>query len=316
MVEFRKYDYFFTVFIPAFNRRKTLPRLLESIENQTFRDFEVIIIDDGSTDRTDSYIREYMKQSDLKITYKWQKNSGKPTARNNAVNLSKGFMFKTVDSDDVLDYQCLQSMFEAWNSLPDNEKNRFAGIIALCADITTHNLIGNSFPKDLFESNQFLNNAIYGIKGDKTQCIKTEIMKSNPFPVIGTNKFVPESIVWNRIGLDYSFLCINRVLAYKEYLKDGLTKNITFLKLKNKESLLQYYYELNFKIISSYKNVPLKFKIRSMANYIRFLKHNKKEAHLHFLKTENSYLLYLLSLPLGTILYLKDINTMRQKNEK
>ena len=66
-----------TVFTPTYNRRKSLPRVFESLKRQTFRDFIWIIVDDGSTDDTKSLVDKFGEEADFKIIYIYQENAGK-----------------------------------------------------------------------------------------------------------------------------------------------------------------------------------------------------------------------------------------------
>ncbi len=66
----------FTVFTPTFDRATTLERLRTSLEAQTFRDFEWLIVDDGSSDGTEELVRGWMGTSDLDIGYVRQENAG------------------------------------------------------------------------------------------------------------------------------------------------------------------------------------------------------------------------------------------------
>ena len=71
-----------SIILPTYNRIKYLPEVLNSIFNQTHKDFEVIIIDDGSTDDTKNYIQEYIINNSNKIFYYFQNNHGAAAARN------------------------------------------------------------------------------------------------------------------------------------------------------------------------------------------------------------------------------------------
>ena len=97
------YKYSFTVFTPTFNRARTLPLIFgcNSLCKQTYRNFEWLVVDDGSTDDTLQLIRQWKKEMGFPIRYYSQKNSGKHVARNYGVAAkARGELFFTLDSDD------------------------------------------------------------------------------------------------------------------------------------------------------------------------------------------------------------------------
>ncbi len=89
---------FFSVIIPTYNRAYFLKIAIESVLFQTFRDFELIIVDDGSTDDTYNVIGEYLRHSAVKYIY--QENHGPAAARNRGVGEAKGEFICFLDSDD------------------------------------------------------------------------------------------------------------------------------------------------------------------------------------------------------------------------
>lgn len=90
-----------SVIIPTYNRADLLPRAISSVLNQTFQDFELIIVDDGSTDNTKQVVEEFQKK-DKRIKYIWQENSGGPAKpRNTGIKNSQGEYIAFLDSDDV-----------------------------------------------------------------------------------------------------------------------------------------------------------------------------------------------------------------------
>ena len=93
-----------TVFTPTYNRAYSLPRLYESLQKQTFKDFEWLIVDDGSTDNTVDMVTGWSKEGKLTIRYIQMTNGGKHRAINKGVALAKGKLFFIVDSDDWLPY--------------------------------------------------------------------------------------------------------------------------------------------------------------------------------------------------------------------
>ena len=90
-----------TVFTPTYNRKSFLPNLYHSLCSQTFRNFEWLIVDDGSTDCTEILIQEFQQSKEINIRYYKQPNGGKHRAFNVAVDMAKGEIFSIVDSDDI-----------------------------------------------------------------------------------------------------------------------------------------------------------------------------------------------------------------------
>lgn len=87
----------FSIIIPTYNRAAFLPKAIESVLAQTFADWELIIVDDGSTDNTKDVVSQY---SDSRITYIYQENAERSAARNNGITHSVGEYVLFLDSDD------------------------------------------------------------------------------------------------------------------------------------------------------------------------------------------------------------------------
>ena len=89
-----------SVIIPTYNRAHLVGRAIQSVLNQTYKDFELIIVDDGSTDNTEDTIRELIKK-DKRIKYiRHQKNKGGSAARNTGIKAARGEYIAFQDSDD------------------------------------------------------------------------------------------------------------------------------------------------------------------------------------------------------------------------
>lgn len=103
----------FSVIIPTYEREKIIGRAIESVLNQTFTDFELIIVDDGSTDGTRSRIRSY---SDERIRYIYKENGGQNSAINEGIKNSRGYYIAFCDSDDEWLPQKLEKVYEKYMS--------------------------------------------------------------------------------------------------------------------------------------------------------------------------------------------------------
>jgi glycosyltransferase involved in cell wall biosynthesis len=90
----------FSIIIPCYNCEKTIKRALDSVVAQTFDDYEIILVNDGSTDNTELVIKEYFVDKDVKYMYFYQENKGVAYARDFAVSNSSGKYLAFLDSDD------------------------------------------------------------------------------------------------------------------------------------------------------------------------------------------------------------------------
>jgi len=103
-----------SVIMPTYNRLKFLPETVESILNQTLSDFELIIINDGSTDGTDEWITQ---QTDKRIRYiNFSKNQGLSNARNKGLDVAKGKYIAFADDDDINDPKRFEEQVAAFEA--------------------------------------------------------------------------------------------------------------------------------------------------------------------------------------------------------
>jgi glycosyltransferase involved in cell wall biosynthesis len=101
---------FFSVIIPSYNRAAVLPRAITSVLNQRFTDWELLIVDDGSTDATQQQVAAF---NDSRIQYIFQDNKGVCAARNYGISLVKGSYVCFLDSDDTVNVNWLEDFFLA-----------------------------------------------------------------------------------------------------------------------------------------------------------------------------------------------------------
>jgi len=100
------YKYKVSICIPTYNRKEYIKETIDSILSQTYKDFEIVIVDDGSTDGTE----DVLKELDIPVTYYWQENSGDAAARNKLIELAKGKYISFIDSDDLLMPDAIERM--------------------------------------------------------------------------------------------------------------------------------------------------------------------------------------------------------------
>lgn len=101
-----------SVIVPIYNTEKFLEKCIDSIVNQTLEEIEIILINDGSTDNSHNICEEYSKKFPQKIRYINNKNIGCSATRNLGISLAKGEYIAFVDSDDYIDKEMYQEMYE------------------------------------------------------------------------------------------------------------------------------------------------------------------------------------------------------------
>jgi len=141
-----------SVIIPTYNRADLLPKTLDSVKNQTFKDYEILVIDDGSEDKTENVItKNYPSVHYEKITH-----SGLPAAKNQGIKLAKGEFITFIDSDDLWEPNFLKELylplssvtnysFSYCNSCLFNENGIFRDFNLM----EVHKKSGNIFPQIL-----------------------------------------------------------------------------------------------------------------------------------------------------------------------
>lgn len=211
-----------TVFTPTFNRKHTLLRTYQSLLAQSSKNFEWLIIDDGSTDGTEELVQSWIVKKEIAIKYIYKDNGGMHTAHNTAYRIIDTELNVCVDSDDMLASRAIAIIETVWEKI----KNcNFAGIIGLDADFDNH-ILGSKFPK----SGTPISLSEYyrsGGSGDKKLVYRTEIISKYPeYPEYAGEKLVPLSFKYGMIDRDYKLYAINEILCNVEYQQDGSTANI------------------------------------------------------------------------------------------
>lgn len=96
-----------SIILPTYNRKNTLIEAMESVLSQTFSDFELIVIDDGSDDGTSDIMHDFL--TDSRVKYLYQKNKGRSSARNKGLNEASGEYITFLDSDDIYEPRKLEA---------------------------------------------------------------------------------------------------------------------------------------------------------------------------------------------------------------
>ncbi|MES5891536.1 glycosyltransferase [Bacillus cereus group sp. RP43] len=255
----------YTIFTPTYNRANELGVLYDSLKKQSFRDFEWLIIDDGSTDKTEQKVDGFIKEDNISIRYIRQNNGGKHRAFNKAIEESKGEFMVCVDSDDFLKEYALEKI-DKYSKI----NNKVMAICFLCVDLQ-ENIIGSSFPKSDSIFNLIDLIYKYRMRGDKLWVFKHDILKNYRFPEYNGEKFVTEGVLTLQMSLQYDVLVVNEVLQVCEYQNGGLTSIGNNQLFKKNSKGAKAYYKLLLQIAPNYK-----YKLFYLYNYILYSIYGRK----------------------------------------
>lgn len=206
-----------TIFTPAYNRAHTLGRTYESLCRQTCKDFEWLIIDDGSTDNTKDLVQSWIKENIIPIHYIYQKNQGMHGAHNTAYHNVATELNTCIDSDDYMPDNAVENILTLWK---EKGGKQYAGIIGLDQDVQG-NIIGTKFPEKL-KTTTLTGFYAAGGCGDKKQVYRTDVINSYPdYPIFDGEKYVGLNYKYMLIDQDYPLLILNEPLVIVDYQSDG-----------------------------------------------------------------------------------------------
>ena len=295
------YEYVFTVFTPTYNRAHTLHRVYNSLAAQTLRDFEWLVVDDGSTDSTRTLLSGWGREADFRIRYLYQPNQGKHVAYNHAVPKARGALFLTLDSDDGCVPHALETLMYYWEGIPSERRPRFSAITVLCVD-QHGRIIGDSFPTHTFDSDFLDVEYRWKLRGEKWGFQRTDVMQQYPFPVPTVRlSHVPEGIVWSRIARKYKTRYVNEPLRLYYDTEASVSRNGD--SGQNAYRRMLYGRVILNEHLDYFPLAPLKF-CRSAANFVRGILqlHEPVLREINRLRSIGARIMCILLLPIALIL--------------
>lgn len=211
-----------TILTPTYNRKYIIRKAYQSLLQQTDKDFEWLIIDDGSTDETEALIKSFIREKKIKIRYYYKDNGGKHTALNYGINKIKSKYTLILDSDDELLPDCVELVHQKWKAYENDSQ---IACLSFLKTFPNQEIIGKKYEESEVRSNHIDFRYNRNLLGDMCEVFKTDVLKKYPFPTFPNERFLSEAIVWNRIALDYDTIYINKPIYVADYLEDGLSKS-------------------------------------------------------------------------------------------
>ena len=304
-----QYELELTILTTTYNRAKYLKRLYESLRCQKDKEFQWLIIDDGSTDDTRAVVDTFHTDG-FEIEYHRKPNGGKHTAINYAHQYIKGRYTCIVDDDDyLLPFAVTEIIAEI------NKYRNWVNIKCFVFLIGNQNYekpVLKRLPKGGVISNhlRFMENE--GRRADCCEVVCTDVLKQYPFPEFEGERFMGEGYIWNKMSFKYDTLFIDKIIYVCEYLKDGLTSQGRALRIKSPRGGMEIsktIYERNDRGLKPTFKVRLKYSLLYVC-YSKFAHQDKKTMKRNFPNQSDIrkvYLFGVLLFHIWKILYRKEI---------
>lgn len=290
-----------TVFTPTYNRAYIIRALYESLCRQSSKNFEWIVVDDGSTDDTRELIHSFVEEELIPIRYFYQENSGKHIAINKGVQEARGELFFIVDSDDYLADNAIEEMWECYVGIAHDD--RFAGISGVRVTPQGRR-IGGEVNYGVMDCS--LLDFIYKHKyaGDMAEAYKTAILRLYPFPRVEGEKFCSEAYVWAQIAQKYLLRYTQNKWYVCDYQPDGLTANSVRARVCSPTCAVLVY------LVLLKSPIPLAFRFRYGINLWRFALCSR--ASFLFALTKAPWLSYT-ALPVAILMHIGDLKLIKNR---
>lgn len=258
-----------TVFTPTYNRAYCLNQLYESLQRQTCKDFDWLIIDDGSSDTTEALVNGWIAEQQMSIRYIKQENQGMHGAHNTAYEYIETELNVCIDSDDYMPDDAVEHIVTFWS---EHGTDEVCGLVGLDA-YTDGRLVGTDLPQHISRSTLFDLYQKHGISGDKKLVYRSELTKRYPYPLFEGENYVGLAYKYHLLDQDYELLLMNEVLVHVEYLPDGSSRNMLHQYRKNPQGFAFYR-----KALMKLPFASNSFKYRQAVHYISscLLSANKK----------------------------------------
>ena len=268
-----------TIFTPAYNRADTIGRTYESLCRQTCKDFEWLIIDDGSKDGTRKLVQSWLIDESLeligesgfagfskdapwlRIRYEWKENGGLHTGYNKAIELMDTELCICIDSDDYMADNTVERIYARWEECKDNPE--VAGIIGLDYYDGKMTPIGGKFSREEVNVHVMDLGRVLHHYGDMKIVCRVELMKKYwPMQVFEGEKNFNPFYYYLQIDNDHTYYVVNENFCIVDYQEGGMTANILNQFYNSPRSFACYR-----EAILRQKRLPLAYRLRNAMHF-------------------------------------------------
>lgn len=282
-----------TIFTPAYNRAHTIGRTYESLLRQTCKDFEWLVVDDGSQDNTRQLVEGWIQENKIPIRYIYQENQGMHGAHNTAYKNIYTELNTCIDSDDYMPDDAVETIVNVWQALSASERKLYAGIIGL--DYAHGSgLIGTDFPKEMKFTTV---SGFYkrGGRGDKKQVYRTDVVKQYPpYPQFEGERYFSLGYLYRQIDEDYKLAVVNKPLVIVDYQADGSSLGM-YKQYWNNPRGFAFLRKYHMRVNRRWRD-----RVRTCTHYVS---HSIRSGNFKFIQESPLPVLTLLVLPAGIGLY-------------
>ena len=223
------------IITPTYKRKSLLEKLYQSLKKQKCKEFEWIIVNDGSPDDTDDYVKTILDETNFKITYFYQNNSGKAVAVNKGLDLARNSVFALiVDDDEILYDDAVEQILKYVRKYADTN----CGGIEFLRNDLDGKPIGNYVREDFFMGIQERKRKKLYIDGYTGYFVdKVGDMRA---PILKNERYIGPGVLQTMVSDKYELLWPNVAIGTTEYLEGGLTKRGRKLRLENPKGMILY----------------------------------------------------------------------------
>ncbi|MCR5591864.1 MAG: glycosyltransferase family 2 protein [Lachnospiraceae bacterium] len=259
-----------TVFTPTYNRRELLARAYASLTRQTVRDFEWLIVDDGSSDGTDDEVKKWIDEGLVRIRYHYRENGGKMRAHNTGVAMARTELFVCLDSDDYFTDTAVEELLGAYDrAVSERTSGLPVGGVVAHKGCTSEKLLGkDDFPVSGLST--LFNLYLKGFSGETTLMYCTDFLRRFPFPEIEGEKYVPEDYIYDKIDKVCTLAVLPRIVTVCEIVGGGYTESVRKLKRENVNAFYLFYEQRAF------ITPPGLLKLKYLGRYVIYARRSKR----------------------------------------